>query len=97
MRHLPRHARHVFIQYLYNICMMSTQNKEIKAIHMADLNNLLKKYGQLEDFTSGSMRCQVCNDLISRMNVGSIQFTDGKLAFACNKTSCYGQVVRNTQ
>lgn len=77
--------------------MMSMQSKEIKAIHMADLDNLLKKYDQLEDFTGGNVRCQVCNDLISRMNVGSIRFTGGKLAFACSKTSCYGQIVKNTQ
>ena len=75
--------------------MMSVQNKEIKAVHIADLSNLLKKYGQLEDFFEGRIQCMICNDVVSPTNVGSMQLADKRLIFACNKVSCYNQIVKN--
>ena len=77
--------------------MMSMQRKEIKAVHIADLKNLLKKYGQLEDFSGGHILCTVCNDSVSPTNVGSMQLADARLVFTCNKISCYNQIVKNVQ
>ena len=75
---------------------MSTQSKEIKAVHIADLNNLLKKYDQLQDYSSGNMKCYVCSIGITPTNVGSMKLVNGKFVFACNQTSCYYQIVKNT-
>ena len=77
--------------------MMSIPGKEIKAVHIADLNNLLKKYDQLEDFSEGRIQCMICNDVVSPTNVGSMQLVGKRLVFACNKTSCYSQIVKNAQ
>jgi len=77
--------------------MMPTENKEIKAVHVTDLENLLKKYEQLEDFNSGDMKCQICSDIVSSKNAGSVKLTNNRLAFTCNKVSCYNQIVKNTQ
>ena len=74
---------------------MSAQNKEIKAVHIADLNNLLKKYDQLQDYSSGNMKCHVCSIVISPTNVGSIKLVNGKFVFACDQMSCYNQIVKN--
>ena len=77
--------------------MMSTQSKEIKAVHVADLEDLLRKYGQLQDFNDGKMMCYTCNDKISVENAGSIKRANGKFLFTCNKISCYNQIVKNMQ
>lgn len=77
--------------------MMSMQGKEIKAVHIADLNNLLKKYDRLEDFSGGRIQCMICNDAVSPTNVGSMQLAGKRLVFACSKISCYNQVVKNAQ
>ena len=77
--------------------MISIQNKEIKAIHIADLTDLLKKYDQLENFNNGNVRCQICSDAISSMNIGSIKLVNKKFAFICSKTYCYNQIFKITQ
>lgn len=77
--------------------MMSTENKEIKAVHIADLENLLSKYSQLEDFKNGEMKCQICSDTVSFKNVGSVKLQNSSLVFSCSKISCYNQVINKTQ
>jgi len=77
--------------------MMSTPSKEIKAVHIADLDDLLKKYDQLQDFASGNMRCQVCSKEISSVNVGSMKRVGEKLVFTCNNVSCYSHMVTNAR
>ena len=67
---------------------------EIKAVHVADLADMLAGHGQLEDFENGRLACAVCSDMITLDNVGSLRFIDGKLVFACGKMSCYDEVVR---
>lgn len=74
---------------------MSIRYKEIKAVHIADLSNLLKKYNQLQDFDSGNVKCYVCSDVITLENAGSVKHKGGRLYLTCNKTSCYGKVVKN--
>ncbi len=82
---------------MYNCVMMHTQSKEIKAVHIADLDNLLKKYDQIQDFRSGNIKCHVCSNEISQTNVGSMKLVSEKFVFACNKMSCYDQIVKNTR
>ena len=74
---------------------MFTQSKEIKVVHIADLNNLLKKYDQLQEYSSGNMKCHICSIVITPTNAGSIKLVNGKFVFACNQISCYDQIVKN--
>lgn len=73
---------------------MSVLDKEIKAVHVADLDKILERCGQREDFEEGRMKCIVCSGTVSKGNVGSLRFVDGKLAFTCNTTPCYTEVVK---
>lgn len=75
---------------------MTTEDKEIKAVHITDLEKLLLKYEQLDDFNKGQIKCQVCSDIVSMNNVGSIQLLNNKLRFTCNKISCYNQIVKQS-
>lgn len=67
---------------------------EIKAVHVADLADMLARHGQLDDFENGRLTCTICSDTITLDNAGSLRFIDGKLVFACSKMSCYDEVVR---
>lgn len=84
----------LFKSKTYNCITVSTQSKEIKAVHIADLDDILKKYGQLQDFHSGNMKCHVCYHEISSTNVGSMKLVNEKFVFACNKISCYDKIVK---
>ena len=76
---------------------MSIQSKEIKAVHVADLTNLLQKYEQLENFKNGDIKCYICSGGISLTNVGSMKLVSNKFVFTCNKIHCYDQIVRDTR
>ena len=65
---------------------MSVLDKEIKAVHVADLGKMLDRYGQREDFEGGKTRCLVCSEVASMSNVGSLRLVGGRLAFTCNAT-----------
>lgn len=73
---------------------MSVLKKRIKAVHIADLEAVLGKYGKADAFKSGAMKCIVCADTVTPDNAGSIKFTNGEPQLVCGKVSCYGEVVR---
>jgi len=76
---------------------MSTENKEIKAVHVADLEELLKKYDQLDEFNQGEIKCQICSDIVTSKNVGSVQLKNNKLTFTCSKIYCYNQIIKKAK
>ena len=69
--------------------------KEIKAVHVADLGPILDKFGQRKDFEQGLMKCIVCTRPVSIETVGSLRFVDGKPALTCNGAACYLEVVKS--
>ena len=75
--------------------MLATQNGEIKAIHIADLEDLLKRHGQLDDFVGGRMKCPSCFDVITSENAGSMKKVSGRFVLACNKIPCYEYVIKS--
>ena len=77
--------------------MQSEQERELKAIHASDLSDLLQKFEIYDKFTNSEITCNVCEDIISNKNVGSIQKLSGKLLFTCNKPTCYNKVVKTTK
>ena len=54
----------------------------------------MEKYGRGDALRSGSMKCAVCSDAVTRDNVGSIKFSDGGPSLACGKVSCYDEIVK---
>jgi len=74
--------------------MMTTENAEIKALHVADLQDLLEKYEQLDDFKNEKIHCQICSDIISSKNVGSVKLQNNNLVFTCSKISCYNAIIK---
>lgn len=73
---------------------MLTLKKKINAIHIADLEGILGKYGRAADFRAGAMKCVVCGDTITAENAGSVKFTNGTPSLVCSKVSCYSEVMR---
>ena len=74
--------------------MSVLKKKSIKAVHIADLEPILEKYGKGDAFRNGAMKCVVCADVITPENVGSIKFMDGLPSLACSKVSCYDEIVK---
>lgn len=74
--------------------MSALKKKTIKAIHVADLDAVLDKYGMADAFRAGKIKCAVCADTVMPDNTGSIKFTDGVPSLVCSKMSCYGEVVK---
>lgn len=68
--------------------------KTVKAVHIADLEPILEKYGKGDAFRSGSMKCAVCSDAVTPDNVGSIKFSYGCPSLVCSKLSCYDEIVK---
>jgi len=77
--------------------MQSSYKKDFKAIHTQDLEDVLKKFHQYEDFLKGNLHCWICNDIITLQNIGSVKFIDRKLTLSCNKQVCYEQAVKETK
>ena len=74
--------------------MPALKKMTIKAVHIADLEPILKKYGRDGAFRSGSMKCAVCSGAVTPDNVGSIKYTEGGPTLACSKVSCYEEIVQ---
>lgn len=68
--------------------------KEIKAVHVADLVPILDKFGQRGDFEQGLMKCINCSRPVSMGDVSGLRFISGKPALTCNATKCYAEVVK---
>ena len=74
---------------------MATVVKEIKVVHVADLDSLLEAHNQLQDFVNGNIKCQICSNKITRKNAGGVKRVNGKLSFVCNTTSCYRKILKS--
>lgn len=74
--------------------MQVGEKRELKAVHTSDLSEILRKFGQYDDFVNNKIKCDVCSDPISESNLGSIRRKDNGLIFVCNKSSCYNEVVK---
>ncbi|MBM2819864.1 MAG: hypothetical protein HW410_1546 [Nitrosarchaeum sp.] len=76
--------------------MQIIEKKEIKAVHMTDLADLLKKFDQLEDFTNGNIKCEICSDILINTNIGSLKLKNERLIFSCNKPACFNKMVKKS-
>jgi len=74
--------------------MQTEQKRELKAIHTSDLTDILQKLDVIMDFKNGKISCNVCGDLITFENIGSLKKIIDKVIFTCNKPSCYNEVVK---
>lgn len=74
--------------------MFGKTRKELKAIHEEDLEDILKKLEQYDDFTNNKISCEVCKDVVNLQNIGSAKVKNGKLIFTCKKIPCYNQIVK---
>lgn len=71
---------------------MSDKTTQIKAVLNKDLENLLVKTGQINDFLGGYIKCMYCGDVINYDNLSiiipSVQEGNIALHFCCNNPEC---------
>lgn len=77
--------------------MQTEQRRELKAVHTTDLSNILQKLKMSEQFNQGKILCTICNDVITLENIGSLKKISGNIVFTCNKSTCYNELVKNTE
>lgn len=71
---------------------MSDKTTQIKAVLNKDLENLLVKTGQINDFLGGYIKCMYCEDVINYDNLSIIIPSNKEghttLHFCCNNPEC---------
>lgn len=72
--------------------MRIKEKKEIKAIHSKDLEELLTKTDQLDNFQNNKISCISCKTTVTKENIGRMKFVDGKFEFTCNNPSCSSKI-----
>jgi len=64
------------------------EKSNIKAIHDEDLEDYLKKLGQLKKIKRGKVKCYFCGEQITLKNLHSIFPLSGDIKFVCDKKEC---------
>jgi len=67
---------------------MENDKKEIKAVHERDLDILLNKISEKDDFHAGKIGCKFCKDVITKENLYSLFSESGSVKFICDKPLC---------
>ena len=74
---------------------MSMKKTEIKAVHAHDVEEILRKYDQYDEFAENRMTCYVCGKLVNEDNMAGLRRSGNKLEFACEETACYGAILKS--
>lgn len=75
---------------------MDKENKELKAVHERDLENLLSKISKKEDFCAGKIKCKFCEEAINKENLYSLYSESGSINFICSKPQCIAEFMDHT-
>ena len=60
----------------------------IPAIPEESRDEVLQSLGLLEPMVEGSLKCDVCGDIVTLHNLALLRIVDGQFIFACDKPSC---------
>lgn len=64
------------------------EEKEIRAVHQRNLDEVLASLGLLDSLAKGELVCDVCGCKVTRENIGTIFRKDRQLHVCCNKLDC---------
>lgn len=62
--------------------------KRIKVVHDDDLERLLNSLDLLDDLKSGKIKCELCDEIITKENIGAFFKEKGEVKIICDQTSC---------
>ncbi len=73
--------------------MFGKKRIQVNAILDAQIEDLLKKTSQYEDFIEGQISCESCDSTITSQNIGIMQPINGgtKIVFYCDRIDCTEQ------
>ena len=66
--------------------------KEIEAVHIHDLEILLKNLNLFDLFENGEIKCHFGSEVLRRNNFGAIYPEQGKILFSCSKLECLSNI-----
>ena len=61
---------------------------EINGIRDSEIDSLLEKFSLKEQFDSGQLKCECCDNLLTKENLGGFILKNKKLLVVCNLTEC---------
>jgi len=67
---------------------MESEKRQLNAILQQDVGDLLSKFGLLEAFSTGQLRCKFCKDHITEDNLYSVLPESGTANLICDKPDC---------
>ncbi|MFA5433783.1 MAG: hypothetical protein WC319_13085 [Candidatus Paceibacterota bacterium] len=70
--------------------MFGKKKTKVNAILDTQIEELLQKTKQFEDFANGNLKCESCGSIITTQNIGVIQPTSNgtKVIFYCDRIDC---------
>jgi len=69
---------------------------EIKAVHMSNLEEMLKGLGMLESVNEGHINCKFCGKKITLENLGCLYPKNNEISFCCNDSRCFMQAIQDS-
>ncbi len=67
----------------------------IKAFLRDELEQYLTSFGLIEDFKNNLLKCHICEEIITRKNLGALTKRNGKLIIICEKPECFQMLSAN--
>jgi len=64
------------------------EEKNLKAVHERDLQNLLEKVGLKEDFETNLVQCNFCGKIVNHKNLYSLFKESGAIKMVCDNPNC---------
>jgi hypothetical protein len=60
-----------------------------KGIHQDELEQFLRTIGKLDQVKNDEVRCDACEEVLSKSSIGKISKTKGDIKFFCDNYVCY--------
>jgi len=76
---------------------MDKDKKEMKAVHLRDLSNLLTKIEKKDDFDNGKIKCKFCKNTVTKENIYSLLNESGAIHFICDKAECISEFMTHLE
>lgn len=67
---------------------MAKERKPVDALMEKDLDAFLNKFGALEDFNSGKIKCKFCRQAMNKENIYSLFLESGSVKMVCDQHEC---------
>lgn len=73
--------------------MGNVDRVNLDAIKMRELDDLLRRFGLLNDFKKKKLKCKFCREIVTKENIYSIMKDSGHIKLVCEKGECVSKMM----